>query len=36
MRGRLLLQRRSQPAVWPDGPALESCPRSVANSWRPV
>lgn len=36
MRERLLRQRRSQPAVWPDGPALESCPTTAADSWRPV
>lgn len=34
MRERLLLQARSQPVVWPDWPALESCPTSVAHSGR--
>lgn len=34
MREHLLLQPRSQPAVWFDRPTLESCPRCVADSWR--
>jgi transposase len=34
MSERLLLQRRSQSAVWPDWLALESWPTSVAHSWR--
>lgn len=34
MRERLLLHPRNQTAGWPEWPALESCPTSVANSWR--
>lgn len=36
MREHLLLQPRNQPAVRLARPTLESCPRSVADSWRPV
>ena len=34
MRESLALQLRSQPAVGPGWPGLESCPESVAHSWR--
>ncbi len=36
MSDSLLLQPPSQPVVWPDWSALESCPKNVADSWRPV